>query len=279
MSKAVSSLQKYDRLADRIRLHRQADKRPIVVVEGPSDQRLIQDLEGDSVTTFVAGTRSAVLITAEGTVALGVKRVACLVDRDFDDEVATAEAAGLPVLAWDGADLEDMLLDSPAGARVIEELSSDTKLQLAGGAVAILDRARSQLLPLARLRRANAQHSWYLTFDAVDLTKKIERSSLELQVTSLCSALATRDCGAAATDIHEAARSHPASTCPRSARYLIRGKDICAFLAVALRSVLGDWSRGGVSPEAIAGGLRAAFRSDWMRQTDWYAEYSFLLEA
>src|SRR6266487_3311642 len=129
-----ASLREYDRLADRIRLHRQVDPRPIIVVEGPSDDRFCKRvISPDIAMIFIAGTRSAVIATAATVASYKLDQIACVVDRDFDDVVADAERAGLPIAAYDSADLEAMLIESPAFQDMLLELGSAEKLHTFGG--------------------------------------------------------------------------------------------------------------------------------------------------
>lgn len=127
-----SSLRAYDRVADRIRLHRQVDKRSVILVEGPADRRLVKRLVADrAAVVFMGNTRDDVLAAARDSVKLGLDRVVCVVDRDFDDAVADAKAEGLPVVGYDGADLEDMLAHSPSLDRLLGELAKTSSDPLA----------------------------------------------------------------------------------------------------------------------------------------------------
>src|SRR5213592_1693461 len=145
----TDSLRRGDRLADRIRLHRQVDKRPVLVIEGPSDRMLINRLMPSAVALFEAGTRDAVIEVAGGV--SGLDRVGCVLDRDFDDAVAAAEARGLPVFPYDDADLEAMLWWSPALDDVVAEMGSQTKVRRFGGMQAVRDRCVIIISPLERL--------------------------------------------------------------------------------------------------------------------------------
>src|SRR5690242_3355643 len=105
----MTALRGFDRLADRLRLHRQVDDRPIAVVEGPADARFLERVIPDgALAVFEAGSRDEVLSAAQELAQSPIDRVACVVDRDFDDEVAEAEASGWPVAPYDGGDLEAM---------------------------------------------------------------------------------------------------------------------------------------------------------------------------
>lgn len=266
-----SSLRLFDKLADRLRLHRQADSRPIIVVEGESDRRLLQGVLGrDTAPVFVGGCRSDVLSVAAAMVDMGVDRVVCLVDRDFDDTVQAGIDAGLPLVAYDGADLEDMLMGSPAAPRAIEELASDAKL-MRYGVDSLLERVRDQAQPLGRLRRANAQNSWGLVFDSIDLRSKVDKSTLELDVLALCMALtATTADRVSADELKVVASEGSSVACPRTGRRLLRGRDQLAFVGVALRKLVGTRPREQIDPEFLGAVLRAAANPDWLRASQWY---------
>lgn len=269
-----SSLRAYDRLADRIKLHRQVDKRSVVVVEGPADRRLIRRLLPDhAVVVFVNDSRDNVLLTASELGKLGLEGVACLVDRDFDDAVENAQARGLPVVGYDGADLEDMLAHSPAMHRLLGELASESKLEDYGGAGVLIARAREQTAPIARIRRLNAARGWSLIFDAVDLPSKVNKETLELNVTGLCMALRrTWDESVPQSELEEVARSGNAGTCPRTGRSLIRGRDLLAVVGVALRKAVGTKAKAQTAPDLLEGVLRSSADLDWLRRTEWFSE-------
>lgn len=266
-----SSLRAYDRLADRLRLHRQADSRPIVVVEGDSDRRLLQDVVGDeAAVVFVGGTRTEVLAAAFELERMNVNRVVCIVDHDFDDVVQAAIDAGLPVVAYDGADVEDMLMASPAARRAIEELASDEKLATYGLA-SLLDTVREQAVPMGRLRRGNAMNGWGLVFDRIDLRSKVDKRTLELNVLGLCMALAgTAPSAVSVVELQSVAARGDSVGCPRTGRRRLRGRDQLAFVAVALRKLVGSCRKEQTDPEFLAAILRSAANPEWMRSTEWY---------
>lgn len=266
----LPSLRAYDRLADRLRLHRQADSRPIVVVEGESDRRLVRDVVGDGeAAMFVGEGRSGVLAVASAMKGMGIDRVVCLVDRDFDDLVEVAIAAALPVVAYDGADLEDMLMGSPSALRAIEELASNEKL-VSYGLDALLARVRDQATPLARLRRGNAINSWGLVFDSVDVRSKVDKRTLELNVLALCMALAPTVGGVSVGELQAVAAAGACVECPRTGRRLLRGRDQLAFIGVALRKLVGSRPKEQTDPDFLAAVLRSSANPEWLRATAWF---------
>jgi len=269
-----SSLRAYDRLADRIRLHRQVDERFVVVVEGPSDRRLVERLiPSSSATVFIGNSRDHVLEAADDLRRFDLDRVACVVDRDFDDRVAATQAAGLPVVSYDGADLEDMLAHSPAMERMIGELGSENKLNSYGGAERLLAQAREQSLPLARLRRLNVSRGWSLDFNAIDIANKVDKVTLELNVTGVCMALRqTWSEAVAQRELEECARSGDAGRCPRTGRDLVRGRDLLALVGVGLRKLIGTRSKAQTSSEMLEDVLRSSADLEWLKQSDWFGE-------
>jgi hypothetical protein len=270
-----SSLREFDRVADRIRLHRQVDSRSVVVVEGPSDRRLVTGvIPEDAVVVFEGGTRDAVLAAARELVALQMDRLACVVDRDFDDAVAQAHAEGLPVVAYDGADLEEMLVHSPAMHRMLGELGSEEKLADFVGVEAVIQRAREVGLPVARLRRGSANEGWALVFDAVDVYARVDKDSLELNVTGLCMALraTVEEETVSQADLEMTAADGEVVDCPRTGRPLVRGRDLLTVVSVALRRVVGTRTKARSAPDLLEEVLRSSIDLDWLRGTDWYAE-------
>lgn len=275
----TTSLREYDVLADRLKLHRQVDHRPIVVVEGPSDERVLRPaISAAGAVAFVASGRVQVLQTAERLVSLNIDRAACVIDRDFDHAVEEAELRGHPVLAYEGADLEGMLLTSPAAIRLVEELSSDEKLKLYGGAVALLSSVRSRAEPISRLRHANAIHSWGVAFDRVDVTNKIDRTTLQLSLSSLCAALAsTASHTVSRMQLEQTAESGHLPICSATDVTLVRGRDWLAFVSVALRKTVAGLPKEGTRVDILEAALRAAVGGEWFLATKWNGRLISLL--
>lgn len=252
------SIREYDSLPDRIRLHRQADPRGILVVEGPSDARFIQRLIPERWAIFPAGTRNVVISTIEGTVALCVQRVAGLVDQDFDGLALDAHRRGLPVFWYGNADLEAVLFAGTALDSLLGELASEQKLSQYGGVQALRMKAISTALEVAALRAENVLRQWGLPFDNIDLSKKINRDDLSLKRVSYCQALAE----ACHVDIHhrllhEAMEERISSHKPKSGTIaFFSGKDALTVVGVALKSRIGSCDSGVIKMEHLARILR-----------------------
>ncbi|RQX10847.1 hypothetical protein DDE19_31640 [Micromonospora ureilytica] len=275
------SMRSLDRLADRIRQHRQADKRPVLVVEGPSDKRVLDEILPSSFPTFPAGNRSAALSTAKQLKNWGFDSFYCVVDRDFDSEVAVVEAAGIPVHPYENADLEAMLAQTDGLRRLVEELGSNDKLRRIGGLPALRQILQEIVVPLGRLRAANSQRSWGLPFDDVDLASKIGHKDLSFNLQGYCAALSQRRGGrpSATTLIRIAQgldRSTSEATCPRGSAPYYRGKDLMVALGVGLRSLAGTSDKALTDGEHLARILRA-IAAPHLARTAWLLELHSLL--
>ncbi|MEU4472925.1 DUF4435 domain-containing protein [Micromonospora sp. NPDC023888] len=281
MPDSVASLKDLDRPADRIRQHRQADKRPVIVVEGPSDQRVLDEAMPNAYPIFPAGNRSVALSTAKQLNEWGMRAFCCVVDRDFDSEVALVEAAGVPVHAYENADLEAMLSKTDGLRRLVEELGSSEKLQKIGGLSALRKILEEIVVPLSRLRSANSQQSWGLPFDDVDLASKISFRDLAFNLQGYCAALSQKRGGrpAARTLIQVAQGSDKAIrqlSCPRGSTPYYRGKDLMAALGVSLRSIAGTSDKALTEGEHLTRVLRAV-SAPYVVRTPWLSELHALL--
>ncbi|GAA1797166.1 DUF4435 domain-containing protein [Planosporangium flavigriseum] len=259
----MKSIREYDRPADRIRQHRQADFRPLLVVEGPSDARLMVAAFEGKYVPFPVGNRGIALETARQLHAWRTKQFMCVVDRDFDDEVARAEAEGIPIHAYENADLEAMLCATDALRRIIAEFGSQEKIASFGGMRAVLQSLYKIVVPVARLRAANQQKQWGLAFDKVDLAEKIDAKTLELRVRSYCAALSAtvgnNPGQSALVSVAEGPdKSVRLPVCPRGASPYYRGRDLLAALGVALRRQIGSCAKAATETEHLAAILRVA---------------------
>lgn len=180
------SLQEFDSLPDRIRHSRQSDRRPIVVVEGPSDKRLLDRIIRKEWAVFPAGTRDLVAITVESTLALGVTLLAGLIDRDFDGLADDCRTRQLPVVSYEEADLEAALICGSWFDEMVSELASPVKLNAHGGVEAVRKSAITLATMVGFVRRENASQGWGINFDAIELHRRVDTSSMTLKVSGFC---------------------------------------------------------------------------------------------
>lgn len=259
----ISSLKRFDRLADRIRQHRQADSSAILIVEGPSDSATLRRLL-PGVSIFPASGRNNALGESSQVHDWNFDRWACVVDRDFDD-VLTGYSFGIRLHPYDGADLEAMLVSLGVLGDMVEHFGSEAKIAREGGIEEVVELLCGAVAGVANLRRRNATSGWGLPFDAVAIEEKIDRSNLQLNVRGYCTALRA---GVADTvslqELIDTANDDPLDSGTR-----FGGKDAVAVLAVALRKRIGSLTKEQVSMKVLLPALRASGtwrlgRSEWL---------------
>ncbi|MFB8386915.1 hypothetical protein ACFC3F_07225 [Microbacterium sp. NPDC055910] len=256
-----NSLRDLDRLEDRIRQHRQVDKSPVLIVEGPDDLLTLR-AHLDRVTMFAADGKPKALTAVRALKAWGQVGVRAIVDADFDDE-PDAELEGI-VHTYEQRDLEAMLVSLGVLAHLLEHLASSTKLSAVGGAEAAAQTVIDSAGPLAGIRHASRVNDWGLRFDAIDPTAKANKVTLTLDVRRYAaSLLSASDCAVAVADV-VLASAHP----PPDGRGS-RGKDIAAFAGLSLRAKFASLSHTAVGMELIAAQIRssggfALAQSQWL---------------
>ncbi|MFD8112016.1 DUF4435 domain-containing protein [Streptomyces microflavus] len=253
------SLRHYDNLTDRIRQHRQVDKRPIVIVEGTTDEEFLVDVFGEMWALFSAAGRANVISHLK-EVLKSTDNVYGVVDRDFDDEVAAAEAERLPVMTYRNADLEGMLASQDTLKVVLGSFGREgaTNLDLAQ----VLSEVEQLTRPISLLRRANYLREWGLKFDAVEPAEKINQRDLNFNVVGYCQALVTASLKPPPlSEVIEVATGKtptPLPTCPHGAVNYYNGKDFAAVLGVFLRKKLGSLTKSQTERKHVCAILRSS---------------------
>ena len=276
---SVSDLVKYDSLAGRIKLHRQNDRRPIIVTEGNTDGNFLRHvLSSTNVTVFVAGDRRRALRTISELSSFSLEKIACVVDQDFEDDLSALEISGLPIACYDNADMESMIWQSQALESVIRENATQSKFDGFGGIEALRTIASTIVLPIQRLRYANARESLGLDFDALKLDRKISKDTLELPIHSICNALARGDCDSSSRELQEIAEDGEIPICPHSGESLVRGKDLLVVAGVALRRQIGSVSYGSSKADQLALAARLSSNEASLAGTRWRERIRELLD-
>lgn len=253
------SLQSFDSLTDRVRMHRTADKRPVVIVEGVSDHRLVDRISANSWSVFVAGTRSSVILAVEDLCNSKERKVAGIIDRDFDDVFQDVQSR-IPVFAWNGADLEAHLLDTRAFSDLVNEYASPVKLEREGG----IEKARDAVVKIAVevgfLRRLNHEMGWGLAFDNVDLAKKLTKEEWGLRLDSFCDALAS--VSPSSPPSKDIVTRYKSLGIREGRQPLYRGKDALSVLGFALKKKIGSCPQAVCDVDNLSRALRLAVPSE-----------------
>lgn len=232
MSEVPQSLRNLDRLEDRIRQQRGIDKRPALVVEGPTDLEVLRrHLPG--VQIFPADGRKTALRTVSQLLAWGISDVIAVIDRDFEKEEELDQLA-LVVHPYEARDLEGMLIGLGVLDLIFEHQGSRDKLKAVGGSSTLIQRLMTVVEPVSALRRENSHQNLALSFSELDLAHKVDNRTLELDLAGFCTALVSvSDTTVGPHDLVELAKRPPVDS------YGPRGKDLAALAGVALRSIAG----------------------------------------
>lgn len=264
-----SSLIGYDRLADRVRQHRQAVDCPVLVVEGPDDRTTLGKIF-PGVAIFPAAGRKNALEESQRLLEWSFQRWACVVDRDFDGVVASYNL-GSHLHSYQGADLEGMLILLGVLHDLLEHFGSSAKIAHEGGIDHLVKALRDEVAGVANLRTRNAAESWGLPFDRVPLESKIDRRSMQLNIHGYCAALKGRDVPVKLSTLIEAANGRLDDPDHFS------GKDVVAATAVALRSRCGSLPKAQADREILLTALRAS--SAWrLNSSDWVGKLQSVLK-
>jgi hypothetical protein len=228
-------------LLDRLRLDVAARSKGVLVVEGPVDASILEDLlAGEGVAAFSVAGRNNVLRVADTLAAKYLRGIVCIADTDFDDEAESRRDQWFLVFT-DGADIEAMALESDALNRVIESWGSSAKLTAVGGTPQVRVAVRHATEPLAILRRQSALRGLGINFDGVDLHAVVSKDDLSMSIDKLVGRLAR----ASSIDENEIRPllEADAGTCPHTGLLLVSGRDYLVLVDIALRKFIGSCSQ------------------------------------
>lgn len=274
MSSTVEpSVRDLDDVATRIRQHHQSDKRPVLLVEGPTDKMVLQR-QLDTAPIFPAGNKNEVIKVFKQLTADHLIPAVGVVDADFDSTDQLCASCGRVIL-YDERDLESMLIRLGVLATLVNHMGSEQKLKELGGAERLIELLRDRLKPVTALRYVNSQERWGLAFDKVPLESKIDRKTLELKVTAYCdSLLGTIDSEVPRDHLITAATKKD----PLDERGP-RGRDLLEIVAVALRGKAGTQKTAVRELQNLLESSLHAAADKKLSETSWINELKNLLES
>lgn len=258
---------------DRIRLHRQGDEHALILCEGSpsgSPDRVVLRGAGILEQIIPIGPRHEVLDVLKQAVELNLGPVVAVVDRDFDD--CLEDLGDLPVVAFDGADLESSLWDSEVFEGALEVLGSAAKVDALGGPVAVKRMVDELITPVQRLRAFNGRLGVGLPFDAIDLRRRIKATDLSFNVDAYCDSLRREHSEGQEIDrrqLIEVARTGEMPVCSDTGLPLYRGKDRLAALGVALQRLAGNLTHAQAAADNVARTFYMGARSEILDRAAW----------
>ena len=162
-------------------------------------------------------------------------------------------------MAWlvffDQADLESMIVSSPALDRFLDEWAASSKLHKYGGSQTVRTRLIEALRPLAAVRAENSRRQLGISFDELDVSDVTEKDGT-LRVVSLAARLAS----ASTVDrsVIEAAMKAAVPQCPHTGLPLTRGRDAMALIGVLLRTQIGTLNKHQTQAGFVERSMRLA---------------------
>lgn len=239
----MMSLREIDPVEDllaRLRLDREAREAGAVIVEGPTDERILaRTLRLNRRALFPSAGRVNLLRCASALQQNPLEGVICVGDRDFDSACTDWSDCWFLVF-YDNADVEAMAVDSPALDRMLEEWASQRKLERVGGSAGVRQLLFERTRPLSKLRAASARDGLGLKFDSFALEDVLEKRTAEVKINALLGRLATPHIP---RERLETILGQDEPRCPDTERPLARGRDLLAFLSTMLRQLVGSLSR------------------------------------
>lgn len=283
----TTELQSFDRVADRMIMHFAGNGGKAIVVEGPGDWIALREGFQDVAWFPVAGKENVIQAVKglRDNPNVSFKFVA-IVDRDFDDpwvdeevlshtfsypnrdqEAALIELGALWRYVYFhaspdklGSDTVTALLrnegvqcSAPTSSSCLGCFNADPRIQCNARGIVKLAKKRADLI--AKLRWKNARKQWGLVFDQVDLSDKVDKSNLDFDWKGYCQSLASTVNYAVNVSTLENLQN---SRFNEIADIGPRGKDVLAFVAVAMRKLLADLDRPAVAEQMLIFGLRLA---------------------
>jgi hypothetical protein len=277
MSREPTRLSQFDSPLDRLRSHREADPRPVILTEGRPDLLVIGKLRQNSV--FPLGSKSTVLRVTEEAIAEGLGPLVALVDLDFDDAVIKAMSNGLPVVTYANADVESMLWETDVLKECLDLTADSQKVDDLGGVDGVRQSVDDLIRPIQRLRVLNVRRSLGLNFDGAPLRRRIKISDMSLNLSAYCDAIRSEHSKGTKAELLHNAIDDELPACAFTGNELMRGKDRIEALGIALRRKIGRLSQEESSVENLARLFYATARSDLIGKASWLDALDSALES
>ena len=251
--------------ANSVRMKRSQHSGTFLLVEGHDDRLFISKFICCTACKIeVVENKRNVQDVLEILDEAGLPGILGVTDADFDR--VTARSSGRSGLVMhDHHDLETMLFRSEALGHILREFGSQPKLTRFGGDVlqALVERA----LPVGYLRMYSAVAELGLTFQGMDYSRWVDRSSFQADEDRLIQHVKNRSNRQdVAADIlrngmTEMARSN------FDPFEIVNGDDLIGILLVGLRSVLGNQSGTSLQGEDVKRALRLSYSDEQFLQS------------
>ncbi|HMY98214.1 MAG TPA: DUF4435 domain-containing protein [Nitrospira sp.] len=255
------------------------DRRPWLAVEGDSDERLLRTRTYPVHPKIVIGygwegVRDIILEfhkEESRSIVIG------LIDRDyrdhFDEQIQHSK-----IILSDFRDIENMLFNSSALARVVSEYGSDNKVpKTPQGEIdsnSVRDKIYATSVKLGKLRIFCQSKFPKLSFKKIEHKKFVCDKTLALNPNTLLAHLSGKNPGQPIptnAQWEEAQLMTWPSEHLNSPQFVANGHDVMAILCIALRRIWGT-NGGDLDIESIEGSFRIGYSDDELVKSDMWAK-------
>lgn len=256
-------------LAAEVLMLRAASDNTILIVEGPSDERVfINFIEADECEIVIAHGRHNAIEATSILKKRALSGVLCIVDQDFskflDDDPSSEN-----ILTTDDHDLETTIFRSEAFNRVLAEFASPTKI---ANAKSKWRELRTPIVlaayPIGLLRLYSLQACLHLTFEGVRPVY-VDRRTLAVNLDLMIKTIAAHSMKSVDFDSIRAFFDRW-PTGHRDPWTICCGHDLTEIFGKSLQSLLGSRRAIEVDHEATERALRLAFSFHDFRRTNLY---------
>ncbi len=259
-----------------------------LVLEGNDDcQLLLSVISNDSAVNTVCVYGADRVIETVNTVESDKKlqnnlKVLGIIDRDYREPLKSLPSSA-NILISDHRDIECMMVDSPVFAKVLRELGSAEKVKSLGGAAAVRAKIVCASRLIGELRYYSQFSSEHWSFKQLELSKLIDKKTLEIDTKKLVQHLGSLQPAGKApismATLSAAQQACKGAKCQKQKNYfsndylLCRGHDLMYIFGLALRSFCGSQKAIDSTAERIETLFRVGYgpyftRSDLFKNID-----------
>jgi hypothetical protein len=250
------------------------DVKPWLAVEGDSDERLLR-ARGFSVPLNIVigyGWEGVRDILNECAKAKPGAKLLGLIDRDYRDHL-NCQISCVNLIITDFRDIENMMFNSSALARVFSEYASTSKSPLTALGVLDVDAIRDIIykctVKLGRFRIYCQTREVNFSFKSIEYKKFVCDRTLKIDVNKFIAHLNGKNCGKMnlIKDDWDLAQAKSWSNHLDQPQFIANGHDIMAILCLALRKMWGS-NGGDITPEIVESVFRIGYADADLEQSN-----------
>lgn len=264
-----------------------------VVVEGVSDQKLLQNSLPKSIATNIvcAGNSEAALQVAEAFQthpAKSILKLVVFIDRDYQVAIRGIEKIK-NVIVTELRDIECMMFDSACFDRIVDQYISDTKIAATQASrLSIKEMVFSAAAEIGCIRYASQKEEWLISFRSIEYERFLVKPGLEVDKEKFINHINGAQKSDAKTrnknsikyltlkDYDKAVEM--ANECPQLEHPLMRarGHDLVEVLHFGLRKCWGNKVAGDLTVEVLEKSFHVAYPEIFTSTATYGAIYNAL---